>query len=337
MTNTSRRPVKPAIPRGFRSRLSSPSGQIIVVFAGGLVAFFMVAGLVIDGGTAFLNRRDAQNTADIAAMAGTKRLADLRRGIGSNDIRATIAKSVAANSCTTACTWTASYVGHGSGANLVDLGPVGDAPPPGLAVGTKVSVTRRPDTYFFRLLGQAKWRIDAIATAVSGDPSGAPAEALMPIGLVDPPVLRTGMIYAFTNGKDAPGNFAWLTWSSGSLSDGICSPDNPALPLLSDVAADPGKSTSSAVRACLDDLVKGEQPVLVPIVEVVDPTAEHLRYRISKLAAVTITGFSLGTVVDQINGRFEGTLPYSKGTTAPGGNRLPPSPDSPFYYIGLVQ
>ncbi len=52
-------------------------GQILVLFAGGLAVFLILIGLVIDGGMAFLSRRDAQNTADLAALAGTKVVADL--------------------------------------------------------------------------------------------------------------------------------------------------------------------------------------------------------------------------------------------------------------------
>src|SRR4029079_12533370 len=59
-------------------RRSRPAqrGQVLVMFAGGLIALIAVVGLVIDGGNVFFNRRDDQNASDLASLAGTKRLYD---------------------------------------------------------------------------------------------------------------------------------------------------------------------------------------------------------------------------------------------------------------------
>lgn len=55
-------------------RTGSPTratdGQIIVIFALGLVAMIAMVGLVLDGGSTFAQRRGEQNAADLAAMAG---------------------------------------------------------------------------------------------------------------------------------------------------------------------------------------------------------------------------------------------------------------------------
>lgn len=55
-------------------RTGSPTratdGQIIVIFALGLVAMIAMVGLVLDGGSTFAQRRGQQNAADLAAMAG---------------------------------------------------------------------------------------------------------------------------------------------------------------------------------------------------------------------------------------------------------------------------
>ena len=45
-------------------------GQILVIFALGLVAIIAMTGLVIDGGMTYVQRREQQNVADAAAMAG---------------------------------------------------------------------------------------------------------------------------------------------------------------------------------------------------------------------------------------------------------------------------
>jgi len=56
--------------RRTASRTRSNDGQIIVIFALGLVAMIAMVGLVLDGGSSFAQRRGQQNAADLAAMAG---------------------------------------------------------------------------------------------------------------------------------------------------------------------------------------------------------------------------------------------------------------------------
>ncbi len=51
-----------------------------------------------------------------------------------------------------------------------------------------------------------------------------------------------------------------------------------------------------------------------------------------------ITGYAQ-PAVDQINGRFIGTIPYSTGSnpSVPAGGTQPPSLNSTLYYMGLAQ
>jgi Flp pilus assembly protein TadG len=51
-------------------RTRASDGQIIVIFALGLVAMIAMVGLVLDGGSTFAQRRGQQNAADMAALAG---------------------------------------------------------------------------------------------------------------------------------------------------------------------------------------------------------------------------------------------------------------------------
>lgn len=325
-----------------RSGARARGGQILVVFAGGVVMLFVIAGLVIDGGMAFLNRRDGQNSADVAAMAGTEQLADYYRELAPLNVYRAISESMTANGCEATCTWSARYVGPRQGAEFKLLRVVspGDSAPPGGALGVKVEVTRKPSTFFLGAIGQTSWTVHTSATAVSGDPTGASASQLLPIGIWQLPEYETGTIYAFTNGKDAPGNFSWLSWFGGTstaLSGSICSPDNPAFALKAKptFTGDPGKDASASVRDCLQQLVDHQKPVLIPIVKPV-PGSGGERYEVVAIASFTITSFST-PAVDQINGRFEGTVPYSLGATAPGGITQHPNAQSPFYYIGLSQ
>ena len=137
-------------------------GQILALFAGAVIVIILFTGLVIDGGNVFVQRRDAQNSADLGAMAGTKRLADYY----------VLPAGAAGKAFTgpTTCTrssrpgWARTTAGpariargpHGTSARgpawrFVDLGPVSaiDTAPPGAVSGTKalgvtVAVTKTP-------------------------------------------------------------------------------------------------------------------------------------------------------------------------------------------------
>ena len=68
-------------------------------------------------------------------------------------------------------------------------------------------------------------------------------------------------------------------------------------------------------------------------------TATTSRYCVVAIAAFVITGYTQ-PAVDQINGRFIGTIPYSVNgnTNVPGGGHASrPRSGSNFYYLGLAQ
>jgi Flp pilus assembly protein TadG len=54
------------------SNRSRERGQVLVLFAGGLVALLLVAALAFDVGSMLVQRRDEQNAADAAALAGAR-------------------------------------------------------------------------------------------------------------------------------------------------------------------------------------------------------------------------------------------------------------------------
>src|SRR5688500_4850115 len=53
-------------------RAPGARGQAIVVMALAISVIVMTVGLAVDGGYALVQRRSAQNTADVAAMAGAR-------------------------------------------------------------------------------------------------------------------------------------------------------------------------------------------------------------------------------------------------------------------------
>jgi Flp pilus assembly protein TadG len=340
-------------------------GQILPLFAGALLVLILVVGLVIDGGNVFLQQRDSQNGADIGAMAGTKRLADYYvKGTAytvADNVFTAITTRMTENNCPgtpSNCTWTAKYVGPRTGAGFMDLGPVtaGDTAPPTVsgqkALGVRVDVHRTPQTYLLGIIGQSAWNVNTSATALAGKPTGAPAGQLLPIGLTELPT-QEGAVYALTSGSNGPGNFGWVSWdgsnNAGSLATSLCTPNNPAFTLPYEFPGDPGKTNASSVRACLQKWVDNQQTVLIPIVlKSNDPAAppgcstggngNNFTYCIVAIAAFVITGYAQ-PAVDQINGRFVGTIPYSMAgnPVVPGPVQQPPDLNSTLYYMGLAQ
>ena len=323
------------------------SGQIIVVFALGLLAIALTVGLVVDGGTAFLQRRDGQNDADLAALAGTKAIADAWLGVTAAtraDVFATIQRRLIAGGCQpsglAACTWTATFVGP-DGADLlpVSSGDSSAVAGPGLHIlGVRVDVTRRPRTFFLGLIGQTSWRVVTTATALTAHPDAAPAHQLLPLALRDPGSLTpfvSGQVYDLTPDRIAPGGFAWIDWSKGGedISGSVCSPDNPILNLGKTTVprAAPG-SDWSQVHKCLAAWQKTGSTVLIPIYDIAAGAPTPPTYRIVSVAAFVIRS------LDQPNGgdiqaSFVGTYAYP---SAPKNAQLPPNKDDSLYYLGLV-
>ncbi len=341
---------------------SHERGQILALFAGGLVVIVLVVGLAIDAGNVFLQRRASQNDADIGAMAGTKKMLDnyVANSWPAGTVYASIDQRMTDNNCaggTSSCTWTARYVGPRTGATFLDMGPVTttDTVPPTVAgqqaLGVKVDVHRSPQTFLLGLIGKTAWDVNTTAAALTGRVTGGPGGQLLPIAMTEMPT-QEGTIYALTSGANGPGNFGWLSWdgsnSAGSLASAICDPNNPPFTLPAQYPGDPGKTNASSVRSCLQGYVDSHQVVLIPIVLKTGDSSgpscstggngNNFHYCIVAVAAFVLTSFSQ-PAVDQINGRFVGTVPYSIGSNpnVPGGVQAPPSSLPGVNFLGLAQ
>jgi hypothetical protein len=344
-------------------RRSRPEdGQVLVIFATALVVIVLLVGLVIDGGVAFLNRRDAQNIADTASMAATKIVAnhyvELTKADGtaytSGDVYAVIRHNIeTANGCVASggsvpCTWTASFV---TAANTV-LGPVANssASIPATTRGVAVTVSRQPRTYFLGVAGQTSWDVGAAATSVALSPSATPPGQLLPIATNPPQPFNAGQTYTLTevagggsggSPSFGPGNFGWLSWTgsndAGALGNSICFPDNPQFTLPHDFPGDPGASNSSGVRNCLTGWITSGATVLIPVVSGCDPcNGNGATFTVTGVAAFVLTSFSAsGPAINSLQGRF---VEYYGLPTVPGGlGSAPPRPGDPTYFLGLVR
>lgn len=331
------------------------SGQVLVIFVGGLITIILFVGLVIDGGFAFLNRRDAQNVADTAALAGTKVVADHYQAgplttVTSATVYAAIDAIVQANGCLASgsppCTWTAIFVDRREN----PLGPVVNEPsglPPNTQ-GVAVTVTKTPRTFFLGVIGQTSWNVGAGATALAGRLTSVPAGILLPIGTNPPQPFEPGREYVLTETGNqpgggsspdfGPGNFGWLSWtgsnSAGALAQAICFPNNPAFSFPADFPGDPGATNANDVRACLDKWIG--QTVLIPVVSGCDPcNGNNAEFTITGAAAFTLTGYDeTGPAVTTLSGVFTEYYGLPSVSAGIGG---PPQPGDPQLFLGLVR
>lgn len=145
-------------------------GQALVIMAFAVIVLLIVAGLAIDGGTVYMERRHAQNAADAGALAGTRKLAEAicdPAGVSDGDVWTEIVQIVASNNVQDpGNSVRADYV---NGIEMV-LGSVGGgAIPPG-ATGISATVDIERDTYFLQLAGIDAYTASAYALAMTGPP-----------------------------------------------------------------------------------------------------------------------------------------------------------------------
>ncbi len=338
-----RTPRTPA--RHIRTGSDEQRGQILVIFAGGLITLILMVGLVIDAGNAFLNRRDGQNAADLAAVAGTKIVSDYyvkTPSLTSADVYNAISARMSANSCSasggTPCTWSASYVDQ----NEAVLGPV-VASASGIPYNTQgvvVHVSRQPRTYFLGLVGQTNWNVATDATALTARTTTVPPGDLLPIGTNPPQPYVPNKEFTLTDGY-GPGQFGWLSWTgdnaTGILASSICYPDNPAMTLPIWVPGEPGAHNGNDVRACLDAWIASGATVLIPVFDACQPcNGNNASYHITGLAAFVLTGYDgSGPAITTLTGRF---VQYSGLTSVAAGSMSgPPQAGDPTYFLGLVR
>lgn len=290
-------------------------GQILAISAGGMVIFMLMVGLVIDAGVGFHAKRDAQSDADLAALAGTKVIADLYLTSDtpdSGDVYTAIVSSLAANGCVAdeGCEWTATYVRPTDAIAMteVDIAPVGSAGAiAATAQGVRVEIATSPSTFFMGLVGMNEIDIAASATALTSSfVSGAPPNIVLPIGIYDGDY-QPGTIYQLAGGSNGPGNFGWLTWegspSATKLGESVCTPNNTEMTFPTWVEGSTGVANSSTIRECMDAYIAAGGEVLVPLWrQTNNGGGANLNYEVVGLAAFILTSYDEHAV--EINGRF---------------------------------
>ena len=196
-------------------------GQVLVIVAVGMVALLAVVGLVLDGGSAFAQRRAEQRGADLAALAGANDLL-LHDDIGSAQaVARTVATQNGYDPALVSVTVTVNQFQRVGGT-------------------VKVDVTAGHRNSFSSILGMNSWDVSVTATAVTGyvtggtgvgpiifsvndfQPNGEPKPQYTQAGCPPAPVTPAehGCQFGTVNG-DAPavgGNdLAWTNYGTGNV------------------------------------------------------------------------------------------------------------------------
>jgi len=136
-------------------RTRGERGQVLVVFALALVAIVAMTGLVLDGGSTFVQRRDQQNVADAAVMAAAY----------------AFAMTGDTGDASTAAQYAASQNGYTDGTGGVSVTVTNAAVDPYWTFTAYVSKPHANN--FTGLLGMPSWGVTATATARAGRPNAA--------------------------------------------------------------------------------------------------------------------------------------------------------------------
>jgi len=141
-------------------------GQILVIFAGGLVLFLLVAAMVFDVGMNLLDRRTEQNVSDAAALAGARHLPvgysfhGGCAGVSSSLLAVKTACDVAAES---------GFVdGVGNKTVRVDIPPVFPSTKAGLSGHIEVTIGATRPSFFSGVIGVVTQRTGAMGVAKNG-------------------------------------------------------------------------------------------------------------------------------------------------------------------------
>jgi hypothetical protein len=299
----------------------SERGQMLVIVAVGLTALVAMAGLVIDGGMALTNRRQTQNAADSASLAGTRVLSlDIKwRATGSVP-----ADRPFANADRAVCDAVNTALGYNENAGQeiaqIDcyapgtsadvqyvnfarnpIGNVGEGIPL-LAAGVRVNAVGSSETLLMRVVGISTVDVAALAIAVTG-PTEPPIGALLPMVVQNP-------LGPFVAGKQ----YAIRTESPGEC-------DVAAAPGLDTVAGDMAHDSGIVLAMSVNPGPDDRAPLAAgPPTPVASPQPQQFGASIT----VTLTAQSGATIYYTTDGsqpkkntspQYTGPLTFTQTTT----------------------
>jgi Flp pilus assembly protein TadG len=189
-----------------RRRHRQEGGQMLVVFALSLMVLVAFAGLSVDAGGTFAQRRDEQTAADLASLAG----ANDYLVNGDSTLAIARARSVATNN------------GFTDGTNGAVVGVSVDT---SNGVQVTVDLTAPHTNTFLGALGMPKWNVSTTSAALAGFPDSAMGAGpfIFSIGAFDnagTPRYQTETDFGESNG-DVPTSAIDMAWTDYSGEDNV--------------------------------------------------------------------------------------------------------------------
>jgi hypothetical protein len=234
-------------------------GQVLVMFAGGLIAIVVGVGLIVDVGYAWAQQRNTQNGADASSRAGAVVLAQHQADPSApktgTDVWNAVNATATQNEVEVADARYTDWQGDPLPGNpAVTAGAV----IPSGAAGVRVDAMRDQETFLVRVIGLDTWTIRQTATAVAGPTTGC-FDTLTGCNLL-PVSFPVTVNVCTNNGKSLPadpiqewavgqqitlplcggnpGSVGWLDWTppaggTSELVDVILNPPAVTVPLPS--------------------------------------------------------------------------------------------------------
>jgi hypothetical protein len=174
---------------------SQERGQVLVLFAGGLIALFLVAALAFDVGSMLLERRTEQNVADSAALAGARYVQTSANF--SNTCAAPGTNAAVLAACDVATTNNSSLANADIRVNI----PPVDGLYRGVPAVIQVRINTSRGSIFGGVIGRATWPVgvNAVAANQKGVTYGFGMLALDPTGCKAILVSGTGVVRSAGN------------------------------------------------------------------------------------------------------------------------------------------
>jgi hypothetical protein len=311
------------------------NGQAIVILAVAIVVLLAFVALAIDAGNGYTAKRQVQNAADAAALAGARQIvlecAKLGQNPGPNEasIRDRVTQMVDANSSGAA--FHAYFVGE-DGARLSDneIGTLGAVPCncPSRGQGVEVIASNSTTSFFAGLIGKPTLDVQATAKARYGAVNQV-TSGLYPFTRRNVP-LEYGQevnLRVLDNADTAPGNFGWLTWDGANSTPKLCAsltapgnsqtyfnpgvppnwvadPNDHAIAIGKWVQGLPGNKNANCVKELLQWHIDNQTAMIIPLYDDVTEQGSHVNYKVASFAAFQIHSFDFTAGKEGISGTF---------------------------------
>ncbi len=290
--------------------LTRERGQSVVLIALVMVALVAFLGLVLDGGEAYLTRRDTQNAADAAAFAGARVFAATRPDLSAattQKVYSAINSYVTANRVVSTNDFTAWYV-DSSGNNVITITTPYPAVPSN-ATGVRVLANEKFQSTFIGVAtGGGVVTIPARATVQTGMPGGMGNLMPMTVPITDVNVVTSNALTYLAGDGSGAGNFQWLDFNitacggagGANIVSGLMSipPQcvSPFVKIGDWVGSKSGINPNSQIQSALDQwLPPNMSPSLanwiIPVYDQMTGTGTNVQYHVVEFAEFTPAGY----------------------------------------------